>query len=121
MYSFGLGGAAQDNAKALAYYEKAATQDYAPALEMLATHYQYVSGDKEKALQYYRRAAAKGSKSAEGRLAEIILLAAKPGSQDEKAGLTLLQSAAEGGDLRRRQPTQELEPRAAPPQSRRGD
>jgi tetratricopeptide (TPR) repeat protein len=67
-------GVTQDYAKAIEWYEKAAAEDFAPAMYNLGVFYQYgygVSPDRAKAQEWYEKAAAKDNTDAMFRLGSL--------------------------------------------------
>jgi TPR repeat protein len=103
MCSGGL-GVAQDRQKAMSWYEKAAAQDYGPALEAVGVYY-HNSGptqDRKKAYEYFWRAAAKGLKDSKGYVAEL-LLSGEAGITNPAAAIEALKMAAESGSIHAQQ------------------
>jgi TPR repeat protein len=99
MYAGGV-GVSQDRSKEIIWYEKAAAQDYGPALEAAGDWY-HNSGptqDRKKAFSFYQRAAAQGLLNAQARVAELMLNG-EGGLLNEKEGLAMLQTVADAGDV----------------------
>ena len=74
MYEFGLYGAPQDYAKALAWYHKAAAQGYADAQKNIWTMYAEGKGvpqDAAEAVVWYRKAATQGDATAQYNLGRM--------------------------------------------------
>jgi uncharacterized protein len=96
----GIGGV-RDEAEAAAWYQKAAEQDHALALNNLGMLHQNglgVSLDLEFAIQCYRRAAAFGCDLAQFNLGLVSMLVLDT-AQDNVAAFDLFQQAAESGQV----------------------
>jgi TPR repeat protein len=97
LYTTGL-GVTQDRQKEIVWLEKAAAQDYLPAIISAGNWYDN-SGpneDRKKAFRFFERAAAKGSLQARARVAEL-LINGQGGVLDERRGLALLHEVAREG------------------------